>query len=71
MIRSTSKQHRGFSWKDVKEGVFLDVHEREDVAEKPHKFLKITNYVYRNKAHSLGYYIFGRRPTRNPTPLTE
>ena len=36
----------GFSWKDVKKGVFLDRHEREDVMEDRHKFLQIMkNYA--------------------------
>ena len=36
----------GFSWKDVKKGVFLDGHEREDVMEDRHKFLQIMkNYA--------------------------
>lgn len=31
----------GFSWKDVKKGVFIDGHEREDVVEDRHSFLKL------------------------------
>ncbi len=31
----------GFSWRDVKKGVFLDGHERDDVVEDRKKFLKI------------------------------